>query len=77
MHKSRHPHFGLRHGYCENRNCPTRNVHYSVKRAPNRDAPAVCPRCQSRLTLFRWCEEPQRRLTEMELEGNVLRRQNE
>jgi len=44
--KSRLHFGGLRRGYCENRDCPTRNVHYSVKRDPNPDAPAVCPRCQ-------------------------------
>ena len=73
---ARRPHFaGLRHGYCENRDCPTRNVFFSVKRDSNPDAPAVCPRCQQKLTLFRWCEEPERRLAELTMEGNVLRRQ--
>jgi hypothetical protein len=43
--KKSRPHFaGLRHGYCENRECPTRNVFYSVKRDPNPDASAVWPR---------------------------------
>jgi len=73
---ARRPHFaGLRHGYCENRDCSVRNVFYVVKRDPNPDAPAVCPRCQHPLTLFRWCEEPERRMAEMTMEGNVLRRQ--
>ena len=73
---ARRPHFaGLRHGYCENRDCSVRNVFYVVKRGPNPDAPAVCPRCQHPLTLFRWCEEPERRMAEMTMEGNVLRRQ--
>ena len=49
--------------------CLTSYVYYSVKRDQNPDAPAVCPRCQQTLTLFRWCEEPERRLAEMELEG--------
>ncbi len=74
MNTSRRPHFaGLRHGYCENRHCPTRNVFFGVKRDPNPDAAAICPRCQQTLTLFQWCEEPERRVEEMELEGNVLR----
>ena len=73
---TRRSHFaGLRHGYCENRDCPVRNVFYSVKRDPNPDALAVCPRCQQKLTLFHWCEEPERRLAELTMEGNVLRRQ--
>ena len=64
--RSRRPHFGgLRHGYCENRDCPTRNVFYSVKRDPNPGAAAVCPRCQRTLTLSRWCQPPERRLAEM------------
>ena len=76
MNRSRRPPFaGLRHGYCENRDCSVRNVYFSVKRDPNPDAPAVCPRCQHPLTLFRWCEAPERRLSELEFEGNVLRHQ--
>ena len=74
--KKSRPHFGgLRRGYCENPDCPVRNVFYEIKRDAEPDAPAVCPRCQRRLTLFHWCEEPERRVAEMEMEGNVLRRQ--
>jgi hypothetical protein len=77
MDRSRRPHFGgLRRGYCKNSDCPTRNVFFEVKRDPKPDAPAVCPRCQHPLTLFHWCEEPVRRVAEMKLESNVLRRQN-
>jgi len=73
--KSPHPHLaGPLHGYCENRKCPVRNVYYSTKRDPEPDAPAVCPRCQHPLTLFHWCEEPERRFAELEAEGNVMRR---
>ena len=77
MKKSGRPHFGgLRHGYCENRDCPTRSVFYSVKRDPNPDAPAVCPRCQRPLALFHWREESARDFWPvLEAEGNVLRRQ--
>src|SRR5262245_43264011 len=69
--KTERPHFaGIRRGCCKNPECPVREVFYALKRDPEPDASAVCPRCRSRLTLFRWCEEPERRLAELELEGN-------
>jgi len=63
---ARRSHFaGLRNGYCQNGERPVRSVFYSVKRDPNPDAPAVCLRCEHPLTLFRWCEAPERRFAEL------------
>ena len=43
--RTRRAHFaGLRRDYCGNRDCPFRNVFYSLKKDSNPDAAAVCPR---------------------------------
>jgi hypothetical protein len=77
MKKSPRPHFsGRRRGYCNEPDCPVRDVFYAIKRDATPDAPAVCPRCQRPLTLFHWREESAREFWPvLEAEGNVLRRQ--